>query len=315
MTSGSGKKKPRWRENLSLKLISLILAVMLELYFYSPDNSLTVSLPITIEVRNVPSSMMFISPRNGERGIPGRIEVRGPRPLIEQVRTANHRYVIDYPQDQRPVYSVPIDARQLWLPAGVEVLEVHPHTLTVELEKSVQRRIPIEFDGNGSVAQGFQMEKVTLTPDFVIVNGPASEVNPLKAIKTERLSVEGLNDTRRFEVPLINPGMFTKLDVQTINVEVQVGYIPAERTFEKVNIKVVAPYGYAGTVEPSRVKCTVSGTKENLEKLDIGAIQLQADGRELVEGRHEVAPSATLPDGIRLLAIDPKKVTVHLVKK
>src|SRR5689334_22599536 len=116
MASGS-KKKPKWRENLSLKLISLILAVMLEIYFYSPDNSLTVSLPVTVELRNVPSTMMFISPRNGERGIPARLEVRGPRPLIEQVRTANHRYVVDYPPTHPTVFSSPLDARQLWLPA------------------------------------------------------------------------------------------------------------------------------------------------------------------------------------------------------
>jgi len=309
------KKKPWWREHLSLKLISLILAFLLELYFYSPDNSLTVTVPITVEIRNVPVSMMFISPRNAERGIPARIEVRGPRPLIEQVRATTQRLNVDYPDSHPPVFSVPLDAHKLWLPAGVEVLEVQPNTLTVELEPIEEKELPVELVREGDLDAGYQLEGVTILPETVTITGPQSEVSPLKAIQTKPVNLRGLHETRRVDVDLTNPGRYTQLDLQTVNAELRVGIIPAEKSFDKVSVKVLAPDGFAGTVEPTRVKVTLVGPKESLEKLSSGAIQLQADGRELEEGKHQVECKAELADGVTLYSTEPKKVNVYLVKQ
>lgn len=310
-----GKRKPWWRENLSLKLISLILAVLLELYFYSPDNSVTVTVPATVDIRNVPGSLTIINPRHGERGVPARIEVRGPRPLIEQVRSTTQRFVVEYPPEHPMVFTAALDHRQLWLPAGVEVLEVNPPVVNIELERLAQKQVMVELEKAGQLADGYQLDGISLTPDSISVSGPEGEVAPLKSIRTQRLNLEGISETRRFELGLVSPGQYSKLSNQTVTAEVRVSVIPAERTFEKVNVQVVSPYGYAGTVEPSRVRVVLAGPKQDLEKLSPGAIELQADGRELREGRHELNVTGNLPAGISVLSTEPKKVTVNLVKQ
>ncbi len=314
MVTGT-KKKPWWREHLSLKLISLILAFLLELYFYSPDNSLTVTVPISIEVRNVPASMMFISPRNAEKGLSARIEVRGPRPLIEQVRASTQRLSIDYPPSHPPVFSAPVDTRKLWLPAGVEVLEVQPNTITIELEEIAEKELPVHIAREGELEAGYQLEGITVLPETVLVRGPESEVKPLTAVQTKPVKLEGLRETRRIDLDLLNPGRFTQLGLETVAAELRIGIIPAERSFDKIAVKVLVPDGFAGTVEPTRVKATFVGPKELLEKLSAGAIQLQADGRELPEGRHQIECKAELTDGVTLYATDPKRVNVNLVKQ
>jgi len=315
MVSGGAKKRSWWRENLSLKLISLILAVLLEIYFYSPDNSLTLSLPVSVEVHNIPSTLMFINPRNGERGMPARFEIRGPRPLIEQVRSATHHYAVDYPESHPLTFSVPVDPSNFGLPAGVEVLEVQPQTITVELETAVERPLPIEVTQEGSVAPGFRIEKINLSVNGVTVYGPASEVSPLKSVRTSVLGVEGLSESKRFELPLQNPGLYTRLDVQTVIADVSVVPIPAEKSFEKVSVRILAPNGFAGTVEPTRVKAVLVGPKDRIEKLEVGDIELRADCQALGEGKHQMELTGNLPPGVALSATEPKKVSVNLVKQ
>ncbi|MFN8389676.1 MAG: CdaR family protein [Bdellovibrionota bacterium] len=303
------------RENLSLKLISLILAVLLELYFYSPDNSLKVSLAATVEIRNVPTSLMFISPHHAERGITARVIVRGPRPLIEQAQGGNQRFILDYPQDSPLAFSASLDPRQLTLPAGVEVLEVNPPSITFELEHVVAKDLLVDVQRVGQVPTGYQLEGIRVYPDSVTVTGPESELASLRTVKTQRLSLDDLTDTKTVELPLETPGLLSRLGVPVVKAEVRVSPIPAERAFEKVNVRVLAPYGYAGTVEPSRVKATLGGPKEALSQLSANGIELEADARALSEGKHEVDLTAELPKGLVIVATEPKKVTVNLIKQ
>lgn len=298
-----------------MKLISLLLAILLEWVFYSPDNSVTATIPATIEIRNVPPAYAIVSPRHGDRGISARLDIRGPRPLIEQVRTATQRFILEYPTDHPMLFTAGLDSRQLGLPAGVEVLEVNPPAVTIELERLAQKQLLVEVEKVGQLPEGLQLDGITLSPDSVSVSGPESEVVPLKSVKTQKLNLEGVTESRKYELGLVVPGLFAKLGAATVAAEVRVSPIPAERTFERLNVQVLAPYGFAGTVEPSRVKVTLAGPKQTLESLDPGAIQLQADGRELKGGRHELDISAVLPEGMSILSTEPKKVTVNLVKQ
>ncbi len=300
---------------MSLKLISLILAVLLELYFYSPDNSVSVTVLGSIEVRNVPSSFMFINPPRGEKGIPARIEIRGPRPLVEQVRASTHRFEIEYPPDQPLLYTVNVDYRQLWLPPGVEVLEVSPSNLTLEFEHKVEKKLPVEVEKTGQLPPGYRLDGITVTPDSISAQGPESELGTLQSLKTQKLNLDGVTDSRKFELALDFRGKLSQLGAHAVTVEVLVSPIPGEKSFEKVSVRVLAPHGFAGTVEPSKVKVKLAGPKEALDKLTSASIELQADGRELTEGRHEVPVVGSLPPGVSVYSSEPKQVTVNLVKQ
>lgn len=302
-------------QNLSLKLVSLLLAILLELYFYSPDNALTVWLPATIVVRNVPQSLMFIAPRHGERGIPARISVRGPRPLIERLRTTPQQLNFDYPPGEPMVFSLSVDRHQLSLPAGVELVDVEPESIAVELDRVITRDVPVQLDLGSVVPEGYLLSESSVTPSTVALSGPEREMERLPVVRTEHIDLSEVREERALDVRLQLPEGFLKAQPDVLAAKISVKPIPAQRVFDKIPVGPHAPPGFAGTVEPSKVRATLVGPKELLDQLQNSEVELRAATNGLSEGRHETGIEADLPNGVLLFATDPKKVIVTLMKE
>lgn len=315
MKPAPGKKRSFLAENLSLKVISIVLAVLLELYFYSADNSVRASLPATVHIRNIPQGMTIVRPEHADRGIRAAIEVRGPRPLIEQVRVAMHSFAVDYPVTSPPVYTAVLNPRQISLPPGVELVEVRPSSLTIEVERMVAKELPVRVDFEGEPKEGFRLEKIASIPAMITVRGPARFLDSLTEVLTQRVSVGDITEPKRFEVPLIAPDPRVVLSAQLATVEVLISAIPAEATFENVNVQVVAPHGFAASVQPSRVKTVLGGPAPVLERLESKSLVLRADARRMAEGKFELPLEADLPAGVSIIETKPKTVTVTLVKQ
>lgn len=315
MNQPSTKRKSILGENLSLKLISLILAVLLELYFYSADNSVKAALSASVEVKGLPENMMVVNFPNGNQVFASRVELRGPRPLIEQVRTSALKFSVEYPKDHPPIYTALLNTRQLGLPSGVEVTDVNPSTVTIEVEKTRTKEVPVTVDREGEPEKGFRLESFVIQPTTVKVSGAARVVDTLQSISTQEVDISALTETKRMEVLLQAPSPLVTVATKTASVEAKIVPIQAERVIEGINISVVAPPGFAGSVDSSKIKVTLTGPARALDALPVEAINLVADARLLSEGRHEVEISGELPEGIAVLETKPKKVIVTLVKR
>ena len=97
--------------------------------------------------------------------------------------------------------------------------------------------------------------------------------------------------------------------------DVQVGRVEAEKSFDQVAVQVVAPAGFAATVEPSKAAMVVTGAKKEVEKLENENLVLIADATGLTEGKHELALQGVFGGNVRVLKTYPEKVKVILVKK
>lgn len=314
------KKKSFFRENLSLKLLSLILAVLLELYFYSPDNSMSVTLPASIEVRNIPPGLMVVRPAMFEKNFAARVELRGPKPLIEQARSSVHKFVVEYPATNPMLFTAKVEPRQLWLPAGVEVREVVPKEITIELERVLTKKVSIAVPKVGQLPSGYRIEAISIEPHEVEISGPESELRILESIATVEVDLTSLTAPQKLSLALAKTGMWSILGPATVTVDLKVGVIPAEKSIDKVNISLRSPEGFAGTVEPSRIKINLAGPQASLEKIGPNDIKLVAEAQLLTEGRHELEPSVSFEsvgpeDGVTVLSTEPAKVIVNLVKK
>jgi YbbR domain-containing protein len=301
-------------ENWLLKLISLVLAVMLEVYFYSPDNSIEFDLSVPVRIDNLAVERMIVWPPSGDRGLFARVRLRAPAPLEEKIKSSELHFTIDVGKTEKPSAQFELLTDQLSLPSGVSVVQVEPSKIDLRFEKEVKKELLVVADQVGVPQDGYVVGTVKVFPETVGAWGPESELEGLNVIETRKVDVTGFNSDRRIEVPLAEKGPMTKLSAKTVFVSVEVAPIQSERIFENVSINALVPDGYAGTLEPPRLKqIKIAGPAGLLEKLAADQLVVIADSRERGDGKHKIAPEARLPDGLRVVEAVPAEVTINQI--
>ena len=298
-----------------LKLFALLLAVLLEFYFYSPDNSITSKVEATVEVRDLPHDTVIVEPAGaGEKGIPVQVELRGPESLVKRMRSTFHRFTVLAPQERNVSFSAVVDPQQLQLPSGVEVVSVYPVTVPIRIEEVAKKELEIKLTTEGEAEEDYAIEGYDLSPATVIVRGPKSKVVGLKEIQTEPLFLSTVKNSGPFELRLVSPeGSLITLGVTVVSVSVKVKVVKIEKTFADINVTVLAPTGYAATVEPSKAKATVRGPSSAIRALENRNLSLIADARSIPGGKHQLLLQADLGQNVEVVRTEPRTVTVTLV--
>lgn len=118
------------------------------------------------------------------------LQLRGP--LSRALDSSSMIEVLLDLSDARPGTSTwTIDENAIRLPPQVEVVSVEPATITVDLERLQTRYVPVRPLLEGVPAPGFEIQSVTSNPQQLMVQGPASRLDPLESVETTPVSVEG----------------------------------------------------------------------------------------------------------------------------
>ena len=76
-------------------------------------------------------------------------------------------------------------------PFGVEVTQVLPATLGIDLERSTRRTVPVKPALDGEPAPGYVVGRVSSEPATVDIVGPETRVKQITDATTEPVSVTG----------------------------------------------------------------------------------------------------------------------------
>jgi hypothetical protein len=89
----------------------------------------------------------------------------------------------------------PLRLDQVTAPFGVNVTQVFPASVMLTLEEKGERRVPVRPTVQGTPAEGFVIERVSVEPAEVAVVGPMRPLEALQHAITETVSVAGASAT------------------------------------------------------------------------------------------------------------------------
>jgi YbbR domain-containing protein len=114
---------------------------------------------------------------------------------------------------------------QVRAPFGVDVVAVNPARVRVTLEPTVSSRLKIIPSVTGAPAEGFRVEAVSVTPDFVKVEGPANRVRLMENVQTTPVDISGKQQNVRQTVDLnvLDPRIRVS-QPQPVHVEVRISH-------------------------------------------------------------------------------------------
>lgn len=171
--------------NIPLKITALVLGTAL--WFTVSGHRVERRLSVPITYSNVPSALVL----TGDQLDNVSVQVRGRDSLVGQLGGGTLRVVVDLGGADPGANMIPLRPDQVEAPLGVEVLQVEPGTVSVELERAGQMNAIVRPTVVGDPAPGFAINRIVAEPRVVAVTGPESLLNEQVRVITERVSVAG----------------------------------------------------------------------------------------------------------------------------
>lgn len=294
---------------LGLKILAIALASLLWLTV-AGEHVVERSLRVPLEFRNIPEALEIVG--NAPDSVD--VRVRGSSAVLSRLQSGEIVAVLDLSTARAGsrLFHIPLDAVRS--PFGVEVAQVAPATLALELEKSARRRIPVIPATEGDPAPGFVVGRITANPATVEIVGPDSRVRQVAEATTEPVSVKDARARVRdgVTVGVVDPSV-RLAQPQRADVTVEIWPAPVERQISDVPVRYRnLTQGLRANLSPKLVVVSVRGSAEALADLRGDGVQAFVDLAGLGSGRYNLQVQVDPAERFGVVAIDPATVSVTI---
>ena len=294
---------------LGLKATALVLSALLWLTV-AGDHFVERSMRVPLEFRNIPLGIEII----GDPPETVDVRLRGSSALLARIEPREIVAVLNLGTARPGSRMFHLRVDEVRAPYGVEVAQVIPGTLAIDLEKSGRRTVPIVPALDGEPAPGFVIGKVTSDPATVEVEGPESRLRQLTGATTEPVEMTGSRGRVRDIVTVgITDSAVRLVQPQNATVVVEVLPAPVERDLPSVAVRWRnLGIGLRAQVQPSLTRVTVRGRREAVSGLRAGAIDAFVDLAGLGPGRYNLSVQIDPSQTFGVSAMNPSMVDVTI---
>lgn len=307
------QSKRLWRTNLNnlpLKIISILGAIMLYMFANSQTNSSVISLVVPIEVLNVPKEKVILLPDIRQ----AQVSFKGPSFLVREVAMSAPAFRVSLPDTPKNREVINLSDQSLTVPPGVDIVSIEPPELELFLDNLITKNVTVQIPIIGKLNSDYKLVKITPDPENINITGSQTEIRSIKSIQTLPLDLRDIKESTSKILKLRNLGKFSKTNVDVIKADVEVEVIKIEKTFKDIPIKVVGSDINSLNLSPKKVDIEISGPKSKV--LEIKKEELLPyvnfdTGKP--EGTYKV--NLELSEGLELIIIIPDKINISNIKK
>ena len=293
--------------HLGLKFVAVTMATLLWLTV-AGEHVVERIIRVPVEFRNIPTYLEVV----GDPPDTVDVRLRGSSALLSRLEPGEVVAVLDLTSARAGSRLFHIRNEEVRSPFGVEVTQVVPGTVGIELERSARRVVPVVAPVEGEPAPGFIVGPVTAEPAMVEVSGPESRVKKLAEATTEPVSVAGARETVRDVVTVgVMDAAVRLVQPQSSTVVVSVVPAPVEREFSGVPVRA-RNLGHALRVQisPEVVRVLVRGRREAVAALKPDDIDVFVDLDGLGAGRYNLRVQLEPSQPFGVDAVSPETVDV-----
>src|SRR5687768_13569131 len=270
---------------LGLKVLAVALASVLWLTV-AGEHVVERSLRVPLEFRNIPEALEIVG------NTPDTVDVRlrGSSAVLSRLQSGDIAAALDLSTARSGSRLFHIRNDEVRAPFGVEVSQIVPATLALELEKSARRKVPVAPVIDGDPAPGFVVGKFSVDPTTVEIIGPDSRVRQVAEATTEPVSVKDAKSRVRDNVTVgVVDSSVRLVQAQSANVTVEIWPAPVERHISDVPVRYRnLTQGLRANLSPQLVLVSVRGSKDALAEVRGDIVQAFVDLAGLGSGRYNL---------------------------
>jgi YbbR domain-containing protein len=271
--------------NGGLKLLAVLLASALW-FTVAGEHDVERTLRVPLEFRNKPATMEIV----GDPPTTVDVRVLGSSAVLSRMEPGDVVAVLDLSTARPGSRLFNMRAENVRSPYGVDVLQVTPSTISLELERSARRMLKVVPAVEGEPAPGFVIGPVTTDPAEVEVVGPESHIRDLTSATTEPVLVAGARAGLEDVVTVgVSDSAVRLAAAQDATVKIQIIPAPVERGLAGVPIRW-RNLGDALTarVQPLSVQVVVRGQQAALESMRAETLDAFVDLAGLGPGQYNL---------------------------
>jgi YbbR-like protein len=186
-------------ENLPLKLLSLGFALGLW-FVIAGETTSELGLQVALELQNFPRDMEL----TGDAVNAVEVRLRASPGILHALNPGDVSARIDLRGAVAGERIVHLTPEAIRVPFGVKVVKISPSILTLNLEPTLVKVVPIRPRLLGRPAKGYEVGEITSEPAEVRISGPKSRVEEIESAFTEPISLDG---ARGPVTDLVNVGL------------------------------------------------------------------------------------------------------------
>ncbi|MGH9410920.1 MAG: CdaR family protein [Vicinamibacterales bacterium] len=295
--------------NLGLKVFSIALASLLWLTV-AGEHVVERSVRVPLEFRNVPEALDIVG--NAPQTVD--VTLRGSSAVLNRLEAGEIVAVIDLSRARPGARLFHIMNDEVRAPFGVEVAQVFPATLPLDLEASLERSVPVVPAVEGVPAPGYVVGRISSDPATVAIVGPETHVRQIASATTESVSIAGARSRVRDNVTIGVADSAVRLaGPLSANVIVEIGPAPEQRQIARIPVRWRdLRAGLQAQIAPATVDVTIRGTKAALDEVASDAVQPFVDLAGLGAGRYNLRVQVDASRSFGVTAITPDSVTVTI---
>ena len=296
--------------NFWLKLLALLLAAVLWLTV-AGEHVVERTLRVPLELRNVPDQLEIV----GDPPMTVDVRVRGSSALLGRMDPGDLIAILDLESARPGSRLFHLRTDEVRHPYGVEVAQITPVTISLELERSVRRSVPVVPAVEGDPAPGYVLGRAMSAPETVGGIGPGRRLRELARATTEPISVAGARTNVTDVVTIgVSDSALRLVEAQSATVTVEVLPAPVERDLPGVPIRWRnLGANLTARIEPTVLRVTVRGRRPALDTIRPEALDAFVDLAGLGPGQYNLRVQVdTTQNDFGVSSMDPSVVRVTI---
>ena len=289
--------------------VVFMLFIVGGLLFYGRDHEMTLAL--SVRFKGVSPELLVV-------GNPPVLEarVRGPSRFLKSLNDLQPTHEIDLGSAKPGRLFIKIVRETIKMPQGVSVLEIHPASFTIGIERRMGKLVPVVPDLYNDPVPGYVVSAVVASPSSIQLTGPASKLERISAVRTTPIDVAGLTEPSKKEVglnlshhPHVEPVGHSLVEVQLV--------IEERIVDKRIKTEVRATGGTHDRweIRPGQVELLLRGPENTIENLVQGeGIRVHEDLGGLRPGTYVCHAVIEPPLNTTVLEATPEAFTAKVYK-
>lgn len=330
-------KKRKLTDNLSLKIMSVAIAIVVWLIVVNIDNPVGTNYYTITDVELINKEYVESSDTIGKICMPEenqdsvKVAITASKKVRDRIRLSDITAVADLQQavslDTDPV-MVPITVTCLASGVLPSDIKVTPQNLTVNLdEKETQEFVVNVSKGDTKPGKDYEVGSLTASPEKIRITGPKTLVNKIDKVNAT-IALDGNTEDYTQEVNLTiydkNQEALSESEMNSLRIENNAKVVVTAKLWKiRTGVKIAAGYvgtpagGYqVGSVKTVPDTISVAGNTEGLESLSendnmitIPADRIDISG-ESKDVERKISLKNLLPDNVKLTSDSSEDVWV-----